>query len=156
MNEADASTRGAAVEETDAMTGDSTIGSKSGTVQPSLDPMSLEPTQAEIDEWAEKERRRREAWLKGPSPDERQAYARRVRERRLVEIEGGDDPWSEWGRQMRRYPREVQLAMEGAMSLFLRWSRRSYEELQKAGRDWESEFSNPIRRKRVPLDDDQP
>ena len=124
--------------------------------EPPVDPMSLEPSAAEIDEWAERERRRREAWLKGPTADERAAYARRVREGRLSALEGGEDPWSEWGRQMVKYPREVQLAIEGAMSLMLRWSRRSFDELQRAGREWEQDFGNPIRRRRVPLDDDRP
>ena len=57
---------------------------------------------------------------------------------------------------MVKYPREVQLAFEGAMSLMLRWSRRSFEELQRAGREWEQDYGNPIRRRRVPLDDDRP
>jgi hypothetical protein len=124
--------------------------------EPPLEPMALEPSEAELDEWAERERKRREAWLNGPTAEERAAYAKRIRERRLLELEGGEDPWSEWGRQMVKYPREVQLAMEGAMSLMLRWSRRSFEELQRAGREWEQEFGNPIRRRRIPLDDDRP
>ena len=36
-----------------------------------------EPTQAEIDAWAAAERARREEWLKGPSAEEREAYALR-------------------------------------------------------------------------------
>ena len=55
--------------------------------EPPVDPMALEPTDAELDAWAERERKRREAWLKGPTADERAAYARRVRERRLMELE---------------------------------------------------------------------
>jgi hypothetical protein len=124
--------------------------------EPPMDPMSLEPTDAEIEEWAERERKRREAWLMGPTAEERAAYASRVRERRLAALEGGEEPWTEWGRQMVKYPREVQLAFEGAMSLMLRWSRRSFEELQRAGREWEQDYGNPIRRRRVPLDDDRP
>ena len=131
-------------------------GTSMGTdmAEPPVDPMSVEPSEAELDEWAERERKRREAWLKGPTAEERAAYARRMRERRLLELEGGEDPWSAWGRQMTKYPREMQLAMEGAMSLMLRWTRRSFEELQSAGREWEQEFGKPMRRRRVPLDDD--
>ena len=37
--------------------------------EPPMDPMSLEPTDAEIEEWAERERKRREAWLMGPTAE---------------------------------------------------------------------------------------
>ena len=124
--------------------------------EPPLEPMALEPSEAELDEWAERERKRREALAQWADRRGAAAYAKRIRERRLLELEGGEDPWSEWGRQMVKYPREMQLAMEGAMSLMLRWSRRSFEELQRAGREWEQEFGNPIRRRRIPLDDDRP
>ena len=43
---------------------------------------------------------------------------------------------------------------EGAMSLFYRFSRRTYAELIKAGREWEEETALPSRRRRVPLDDE--
>ena len=46
---------------------------------------ALEPTQAEIDAWAARERQRREAWLNGPSDEERAAYAQRLRQRRLAD-----------------------------------------------------------------------
>ena len=46
---------------------------------------ALEPTQAEIDAWVARERERRQAWLKGPSAEERDAYARGLRQRRLAE-----------------------------------------------------------------------
>ena len=38
-------------------------------------PTPDEPTQAEIDAWAAEERARRQAWLKGPTAEERAAYA---------------------------------------------------------------------------------
>jgi hypothetical protein len=126
----------------------------SGPADPPADSMALEPTDAELEAWAAQERKRREAWLNGPTADERAAYARRVRERRLLELEG-EDMLSEWARQMVHYPREVQLAMEGAMSLAFRWTRQSFEELTRAGREWERDFSHTTRRRRVPLDDDR-
>ena len=55
---------------------------------------------------------------------------------------------------MKRYPREAQLAAEGAMSLLVRWSRQGFAELVRAGREWEEEVSTPNRRRRVPIDDD--
>ena len=60
------------------------------TVQASEDAVTdkadgLEPTQAEIDAWVAKERERRQAWLNGPTPEEREAYALRLRQRRLAD-----------------------------------------------------------------------
>ena len=46
---------------------------------------SVEPTEAEIEAWAAAEKRRREAWLNGPTAEERAEYAQRVRQRRLSE-----------------------------------------------------------------------
>ena len=120
------------------------------------DPVVLDPTEAELDEWAAQERARREAWLRGPTPEERAAFAQRERDRRLAHLEGGDDAlWADPVRLMRRYPREAQLAAEGAMSLAWKWSRRAASELIRAGRDWEEEFAGPTRRRRIPLDDDR-
>ena len=119
-------------------------------------PRSLEPTQAEIDEWAARERQRREAWLNGPTDEERAAYARRVRQRRLAEAfdEGeaahrGQRPARASATGARR-----QLAAEGAVALFYRWSRRTFADLVRAGREWEEETSLPDRRRRVSLDDE--
>ena len=44
-----------------------------------------EPTQAEIDAWVAEEKARRQAWLKGPTAEERAAYARRLRHRKLAD-----------------------------------------------------------------------
>jgi hypothetical protein len=117
--------------------------------------IALEPTQAEIDDWAARERERRQAWLQGPSDDERDAYARRLRQRRLAEtFDDGEQRIQESLRLGLHYGRETQLAAEGAMSLFYRWSRRTLTELVQAGREWEEETSLPGRRRRVPLDDE--
>jgi hypothetical protein len=119
------------------------------------EPIGLEPTQAEIDEWAAREKRRREAWLTGPSPEERADYARRVRQRRLADaFDEGESRVSEGVQLGVRYGREAQLAAEGAMTLFYRWSRRRMAELIRAGREWEEETTLPNRRRRVPLDDE--
>jgi hypothetical protein len=115
----------------------------------------LEPSEAELDDWVERERRRREAWLQGPTADERLAYARRLRERRLAELETGSEAWlAERARTMGRMSRETQLAVEGALSLFLKFSRRSMAQLVEAGRAWEEEFGQGERRRRVPIDDE--
>ncbi len=44
----------------------------------------LEPSQEEIDAWAAREHKRREAWASGPTDAEKQAWARRYRRRALL------------------------------------------------------------------------
>ena len=129
------------------------------TVQASEDAMTdegagLEPTQAEIDAWVAKERERRQAWLNGPSAEEREAYARRLRQRRLADtFDEGEAMLADSVRRGMRLGREGQLAAEGAAALLYRYSRRTFAELVRAGREWEEETSLPIRRRRVSMDD---
>jgi len=119
------------------------------------DPVALEPTQAEIDAWVEREKRRRQAWLNGPTTDERDDYARRLRQRRLSDaFDEGESRIQDGVRMGVRYGRETQLAAEGAMTLLYRWSRRTFGDLVRAGREWEEETSLPNRRRRVSLDDE--
>lgn len=114
-----------------------------------------EPTQAEIDAWVAEERARRQAWVKGPTAEEQAAYAKRLRHRRLADtFDEGEHLLDEGVRRGLRAGREGQLAIEGAISLFYRFSRRTYAELVKAGREWEEETAMPTRRRRVPLDDE--
>jgi hypothetical protein len=135
------------------MTDQAVKGSADAAVDPAA---SVEPTQAEIDDWAAQERKRREAWLQGPSPEERAAYARRLRQRRLAEaFDEGEARIADGVRVGVRYGRDTQLAAEGAMTLLYRWSRRTFTDLVRAGREWEEETSLPNRRRRVSLDDEE-
>ena len=118
------------------------------------DELAAEPTQAEIDEWVAKERARREAWLQGPTDEERAAYAKRLKNRRFAEMfDESEHKLDETMRRGLHYGREGQLAAEGAVSLMYTWSRRFFAELVKAGREWEEETAMPSRRRRVPFDD---
>ena len=115
---------------------------------------SAEPTQAEIDDWAAREKARRAAWLAGPTEDERREYASRVKHRRLAQtFDDGEHMIDETVRRGLHYGREGQLAAEGAVSLMYTWSRRAFAELVRAGREWEEETAMPTRRRRVPFDD---
>ncbi len=114
------------------------------------------PTEAEIDEWAERERKRREAWLSGPTAAEREAYAQRLRERQYVEGTSAAARAAELARQGGRHMRESQLAAEGAVLMMTRWSRRAFAELMRAGREWEEEAIRPDAKRRIRLDDDIP
>ena len=130
------------------------------TVQASEDAMTdkaegVEPTQAEIDAWVAKERERRQAWLNGPTPEEREAYALRLHQRRLADtFDEGEAMLTDSVRRGMRLGREGQLAAEGAVALLYRYSRRTIAELVRAGREWEEETSLPIRRRRVSMDDE--
>jgi hypothetical protein len=116
---------------------------------------AAEPSEAEIEAWADRERARRQAWVAGPSEDERAQYAKRVRQRRLAEaFDEGEHRLEEGMRTGLHYGRETQLAAEGAMNLFYRWSRRTFTELVKAGREWEEDTALPRTRRRVPMDDE--
>ena len=120
-----------------------------------FDQAAGEPTQAEIEEWAAAERARREAWLNGPSAEEREAYALRLRQRRLADtFDEGEAILADSVRRGMRLGREGQLAAEGAVALMYRFSRRTLTELVKAGREWEEETSLPTRRRRVSMDDE--
>jgi len=130
------------------------------TVQASEDAVTdkaegIEPTQAEIDAWVAKERERRQAWLNGPTPEEREAYALRLHQRRLADtFDEGEAMLTDSVRRGMRLGREGQLAAEGAVALLYRYSRRTLAELVRAGREWEEETSLPIRRRRVSMDDE--
>ncbi|HET6317480.1 MAG TPA: hypothetical protein VFG86_13550 [Chloroflexota bacterium] len=122
------------------------------------DALSVEPTQAEIERWAAEERERREAWLRGPTDAQKAAWAARERARRSGEHRGTQirlpTPSQETLRSAQYAMREAQLAAEGAMSLLFRVSIRDvFDQLVRAGRDWENEYTDrPVRRRRIALD----
>ena len=47
--------------------------------------VAAEPTDQEVEEWAEREKKRREAWLAGPSEAEKREWRRRQRGRQRAE-----------------------------------------------------------------------
>jgi len=116
--------------------------------------LGLEPSDAEIEEWAARERQRREAWLRGPSDAQKAIWAERERRRRGGEGFGGG-PMSITAAEPIRMAqfalREVQLATEGAVSMVFKLSIRDVlDQLVRAGREWEDEYtSRPARRRRV-------
>ena len=120
------------------------------------DDPAYEPTQAEIDEWVARERKRRAEWLNGPTEEERAAYARSVRSRRIsAAFDDGEARISDTVRMGVRLGREGQLAAEGAAAVLYRWSRRTFADLVRAGREWEEETTLPNVRRRVSMDDDE-
>jgi hypothetical protein len=141
-----------------------------------VEPMMLEPSEAEVDAWAERERRRREGWLGGPAAEERAAWVQQERERRLASLKPAPAPdAASLVHRAQRSLREAQLAAEGAASLvwkgveaegpvgfpvglLRKWSRRGMAVLVRAGHEWEEDLAQPGRgpNRRVPLDDVAP
>ena len=77
---------------------------------------SAEPTQAEIDDWAKREKARRAAWLAGPTDEERREYASNLKHRRLSQtFDDGEHMVGETVRRGLHAGREGQLAAEGAV-----------------------------------------
>ena len=117
----------------------------------------LQPSEAEIEEWAARERKRREQWLSGPTAEEKAVWAWRERERRLTERESFRDPPSfrSASRLVQRSVRKVQLSVEGVASLlFNRSLSDTTDQLVRAGREWEAEVtSQPPGRRRIPPDE---
>ena len=108
------------------------------------------PTDAEIEAWALRERRRREQWARGPTPEQSALWVLRERERRIIEHEALATPTH--GAGVRWWPlertlREVQLAGIGALRLVVNTSiGEAVEYLVQAGLDWEAEqVSRPAR-----------
>ena len=114
-----------------------------------------EPNSADVEEWATRERARRQAWLSGPTDVEKAQWAQREHERRSLRL---DSPLRRAGtnpsRLVQRYMREFQLATEGAVSMLLNLSvSDAFDALVQAGRDWEDEFASmPPRRRRVAME----
>lgn len=116
--------------------------------------MAAEPTDQEVEEWAEREKRRREAWLTGPSESEKSDWRRRQRElRELKEMSGlSDDPDSMLERQLeRRLRRDAYLARAGILDLLTHWPPRLGAKLIRSGLDAQYDYyTDPAFRRRVP------
>jgi len=89
--------------------------------------MAAEPTEREVEEWAAREKRRREAWLAGPSEAEKRNWSRRQRHLgELRDLYGpSDGPDVETERQLaRRLRLDAHLARVGMLDLLAYWPRR--------------------------------
>jgi hypothetical protein len=115
----------------------------------------LGPASEEVDEWADTERRRREAWVAGPSDAERRAWARREQRRRQRQstfaATSSDRDSMEFDPLEERFRREAQLLVEGAMASFWRLPFRLLAETTRTGRMWEADQDMRSRRRRVPF-----
>ncbi|MGZ6639321.1 MAG: hypothetical protein ACXVH3_36525 [Solirubrobacteraceae bacterium] len=115
-----------------------------------------EPTDHEVEDWAEREKKRREAWLAGPSEAEKREWSRRQRElSELRELYGAsDEPDSELERELeRRLRRDVHLARAGILGLFLNLPYSFGAKLIRSGLDAQYDYyAEPAFRRRMPPD----
>jgi hypothetical protein len=69
-----------------------------------LEESRLGPTPEDIESWAERERKRRAAWVAGPGEDEKREWARRIRGR--GELPPSPDEIGEWARREQQRRRD--------------------------------------------------
>jgi hypothetical protein len=118
--------------------------------------VAAEPTDQEVEEWAELEKKRREAWLAGPSEAEKREWRRRQAEiRELREVYGPiEESDAMFERQLeRRWRREAYLARAGILDFLLHWPPRLGAKLIRSGLDAQYDYyTEPPFRRRVPPD----
>jgi hypothetical protein len=118
--------------------------------------VAAEPTDQDVEAWAEHEKERREAWLAGPSEAEKLEWRRQQRDmRELRELyASGDEHDSALERQLeRRLRREANLARAGVFDLLLHWPPRLGAKLIRSGLDAQYDYdTEPAFRRRVPPD----
>jgi hypothetical protein len=113
-----------------------------------------EASDQDVEKWAAREHRRRQAWASGPTEAEREDFAIRTAPRQssygpVI----GDDYYTSYTDSIDRMRREAYLAAEGAWSWLTDTPYRLWSELTDAGRAWESGYGMPSRRRRVSLYD---
>ena len=118
--------------------------------------MAAEPTDREVEEWAAREKKRREAWLAGPTDAEKREWSRRQREaQELRDMYGPSDRSdAELERLLeRRLRRDVHLARVGILDLLVTWPQRLGAKLIRSGLDAQYDYyTEPASRRRVPPD----
>jgi len=118
-------------------------------------------TDSDVSTWAERERRRRQKWLEGPTEREKSAWARAEHRRRLREQheldaeEDMDADLVEGRRVADRLGYEATLALAGAASWLFKSPYRYLGSLLREGAEWEEEHRLPLRkRRRVRFDEE--
>lgn len=118
--------------------------------------MAAEPTDKEVEEWADREKKRREAWLAGPTEAEKREWRRRREEiSELRDLYGAsDEPDSEVERELeRRLRRDVHLARAGILGLLLNLPYSMGAKLIRSGLDAQYDYyTEPAFRRRMPPD----
>src|ERR1700676_3054600 len=113
--------------------------------------------ESEIEGWAERERKRRKAWLEGPTDEEKQEWAELewLRRRRRDRDHPMEDGMAEGQRIADRWQRDIGLALAGIAGRLINAPYSLLGNLVIEGRQREDEYYAVRRkRRRVPSDDD--
>ena len=111
-------------------------------------------SEADVAAWAEREKKRRQAWLEGPNEDDKQAWADAERQRRkrqyreeLLDI----DPFDIDLEEGRRFADRM---IAGFQNRMVDTPLRKLGDLLREGRSVESRQKEPLRRRRRVYPDD--
>ena len=108
-----------------------------------------EVPEADVTAWAERERKRRQAWLEGPDEEEKQAWADAERHRRKREyLDELLDMDIDEGRRM------ADRLITGFANRMVETPLRKLSNLMREGRDVEDRQREPLRRRRRVYPDD--
>lgn len=108
------------------------------------------PTPEEIDAWALREQQRRREWLAGPTDDEKREWARRQSGGFLEDLMSLPSSLeSEFPESAQRLLREAELAGKGAFYALSRAPLSLWSFFVRTGREFENEFYQEPRRRRV-------
>jgi len=128
---------------------------------------AVEPSDEEVEAWAERVRKRRQAWVDGPTEEEKHEWLRRERIRRMARMEfgreeppgngasGGYDHYGERSRIQQRYMRDLRLAAEGLGVMMVTFPFRALAELVATGQEWEEDTLRPAGRRWIPFYEDE-
>jgi hypothetical protein len=117
--------------------------------------VAAEQTDQDVEEWAEREKKRREAWLAGPNEAEKREWSLRQRHlSELRELYGANEPDSDLERELeRRLRRDAHLARAGVLGLFLNLPYSLGAKLIRSGLDAQYDYyTEPAFRRRLPPD----
>jgi len=118
--------------------------------------VAAEPTDREVDEWASREKKRREEWLAGPTEADKREWRsrqRQLRESRELYDELDERDWALERRLEHRLQRDAYLAGAGAFDWLVHLPPRLAAKLIRSGLDAQYDYyTEPTSRRRVPPD----
>jgi hypothetical protein len=116
--------------------------------------------ESDVDAWAERERKRRQAWVDGPSEEEKREWAKAERRRRTRDdledfvYDEAEENADEVRRILVRMQRNASPALVMLANMLFDAPHRTVGGLLHEAREWDEERYGPPGRRRVHLDDD--
>jgi len=118
-------------------------------------PKSDTDSSIEVEQWADREKKRRKAWLDGPSEEEKQEWLERRSRRKEHDSSSEDEDIEEGRRIAARWERDIGWAVTGLASRLMDSRYALLGNLVREGREAEDHYlASRRRRRRVFSDDD--